>query len=39
MLSLRCGVGKLFGHSSVFVLEDFEGALPKPRGAREIRKD
>lgn len=39
MLSLRCGVRKLFGHSPIFVLENLGGALPKPRGAMEIRKD
>lgn len=39
MLSLRCGVGKLFGHGPIFVLEDLGGELPKPRGAMEIRKD
>lgn len=36
---LRCGVGKLFGHGPIFVLEDLGGALPKLRGAMEIRKD
>lgn len=31
MLSLKCGIGKLFGHGPIFVLEDLGGALPKPR--------